>query len=459
MYLRKTWTCFIFLQLIALTSSAQRELFSFQKDDTAIKGNLYREALADKNNLIKSLGKEYRNDYKEWYESRFETAGDLLKSKTFISEPAAHKYLQGLLQKIVAANPELKDLKIRMVFTREGWANAFSIGEGTLALNAGLFIHLDNEAQLVFVLCHEVSHLYLDHSNKEIKKRIEILHDDKLKKEFKELSKQKYKVGEKLDQIIKRYAFGIFRHSREDEREADACAFRFMKNTGFDCNQMITCLQLLDKLNDSTDLNTVDLKQVFSFSEYRFKDKWISSETSIFSAMSDKDQSSLTKAERDSLKTHPDIPERISLVEKRISEAPPGKSFLVDEQMFHALQKQFIAEIVEQVFEYKNLTGHLYLAMQLLDKEGYRDYAAYAVLRCLNLLYRHQKDHTLGTVTDKETRYYDKKYNLLLRMIDRLKLDEIADLSFQFAKKYNHLSVYKEFADEMRIAQENKSAN
>jgi hypothetical protein len=174
MYLRKTWTCFIFLQLIALTSSAQRELFSFQKDDTAIKGNLYREALADKNNLIKSLGKEYRNDYKEWYESRFETAGDLLKSKTFISEPAAHKYLQGLLQKIVAANPELKDLKIRMVFTREGWANAFSIGEGTLALNAGLFIHLDNEAQLVFVLCHEVSHLYLDHSNKEIKKRTEI---------------------------------------------------------------------------------------------------------------------------------------------------------------------------------------------------------------------------------------------------------------------------------------------
>jgi hypothetical protein len=175
--------------------------------------------------------------------------------------------------------------------------------------------------------------------------------------------------------------------------------------------------------------------------------------------MSDKDQSSLTKAEKDSLKTHPDIPERIILLHDKISETSAASLFLVDEKMFHDLQKQFIAEIVEQVFEYKNLGAHLFLALQLLDEEGYKDYAAYAVLRSLNRIYQHQKDHSLGLVTDKETRYYSADYNLLLRMIDRLKLDDIANLAFQFAKKYNHLSSYKEFAEEMRTAQKNKSEN
>lgn len=449
-----------FVLLVAVThSTAQQKLYDFLKDDSIAKESLYKDALADKDKLVKSLGKEHKSDYKEWYESRFEIAGDLFKSSTTVTEPAAHAYLQSLLQKIVSANPELKDIKTRLVFTRDGWANAYCVGEGTLVVNAGLLIHLENEAQLVFILCHEIAHLYLDHSGKRIKKSVEFLNSTELKKELKALSKQKYGVGEKLEEMGKRYAFGFLRHNREDEKEADTWAFRFMKNTGFDCNQALTGLALLDKLNDSTTLAPVDIKKIFSFSEYPFKEKWIKQESTIFSALPEKDESKLTKAEKDSLKTHPDIPQRIEWLEVPVKSASPGSPFLVNETKFQELKKQFTAEIVEQLFEYKNLTGHLFLALQLLDNPAYKDYAAYAVLRCLNRLYQHQRDHTLGLVTDKETRYYTKDYNLLLRMVDRLKLDDIANLAFHFAKQHQHLAAHKAFADEMRIAQKNRAEN
>jgi Zn-dependent protease with chaperone function len=451
--------CTLFITLVLCTAAQQTPVYVFQKDENATREKYYQQALANKESLINSLGKEHKKDYKEIYEARFKGVEELLKSSTTVTEPVAHAYLQSILKKIVGANPALSHLEIRLVFTRDSWPNAYSTGEGTLAVNAGLVVFFENESQLAFTICHELAHLYLDHGNKEIRKNVELVYSDELKKEAKQLAKQQYGVGQKLEELFKKITFMNRRHSREDEAAADRQAFTFLKNTGYDCNQAKTCLQLLDRIDDTTLYQQVNPEALFSFGDYPFKKKWIQKESSIFAAMS-ADDSPLTPAEKDSLKTHPDCIKRIALLEDSLKSVSAGKKFIVDEQEFHQLKKQFIAEMAEQQYRNGNLGYHLYLCLQLLQKEEYKPYAAYAVVRCLNRLYQSQKNHTLGLVTDKESRTYPADYNLVLRMLDKLRLDEIANLSFYFGKAHVQLlSAYDEFAVEMKKAENLKREN
>ena len=160
-----------FLSTITLAGIAQlRPVYIFQQDDSLVKKSYYKQAFQNNNRLLSSLDKQYKDDYKEIYDARFSEVAKLLQGTRTVTAPEAHNYLQSVLKKIIDANPILKGLEVRLIFSRDRWPNAFSMGEGTLTVNAGLMIFLDNEAELVFVICHELAHHYLDHSNKTIKK-------------------------------------------------------------------------------------------------------------------------------------------------------------------------------------------------------------------------------------------------------------------------------------------------
>ena len=441
------------LILIGLSSASQlRPVYNFQKDDTIVKKAYYEKALKNNTNLISSLGTEYKKDYTEIYDARFKEIADLLQSSRSVTDPVAHNYLQSVLKKIIDANPELNSRDVRLVFSRDWWPNAYSMGEGTLAVNAGLMVFLDNEAELVFVLCHELAHFYLDHTHKAIKKNIETLHSAEYQNELKRLSKQEYGAGKQIDEMIKKFAFGSHQHKRDNEAEADRQAFTFMKRTGYDCNGIISCLQLLDKVDDSTFYKPVDIQQVFNFSNYPFKKKWIQKESAIFGAMTEGD-SPLTQKEKDSLKTHPDCTVRISLLYDSIQKTKLGQKFIVNESLFGQLKKDFYVEFAEEQFRANNIGRNLYYGLQMLQNNENFPYAVYSIARDLNLLYENQKNHRVGLIAGKETRGYPEDYNLLLRMLDRLRLEEIANLNYNFCMQYKaQMSAYTGFSDELNKA-------
>ncbi len=437
--------------------SQLQPVYNFQKDDTVLRRVYYEQALQNKNKVIGSLGSNYKKDYQEIYEARFKEVAGLLQSSRSVTDPVAHNYLQSILKKILDANPELKSKETRLLFSRDWWPNAFSMGEGTLVVNAGLMVFLDNEAELVFVICHELAHFYLDHSNKAIKKNVETYNSVAFQNELKRLSKQEYGAGKQLDEMIKKHEFGNRRHSRENETEADRYAFMFMKNTGYDCNRIKTCLQLLDKVDDSLLYKSVDPELTFNFSNYPFKKKWIQKESAIFSQMSN-DDSPLTKKERDSLKTHPDCAVRIFHLEDSILKTRQGENFIMNKTLFGQLKKDFFVEMAEQQFKSNNLSRNLYYSLQMLQVGESTSYAMFAIARDLNIMYESQKNHKLGIITDKETRGYPADYNILLRMLDRLRLEEIAILNYNFCMQHKaEMSGYTGFNDEFNKAVKQKS--
>lgn len=454
---RKAIIFFFHLFIYSAVFPQLRPVYNFQKDDSIVKKAYYEQALQNKNKLISSLGNEYKKDYQEIYEARFSEVSKLLQSTRTVTDKDVNNYLQTLLKKITDVNPELKAKEVRLLFSRDWWPNAFSMGEGTLVVNAGLMIFLDNEAELVFVICHELAHFYLDHSNRAIKKNVETYNSVAFQNELKRLSKQEYGVGQQLDELIKKLEFGNRRHSRENEAEADRYAFMFMKNTGFDCNGIKTCLKLLDKVDDSLLNSSIDPELTFNFSNYPFKKKWVQKESTIFSQMSN-DDSPLTKKERDSLKTHPDCAVRILHLEDSISKARQGQKFIINSTLFGQLKKDFFVEMAEQQFNSNNLSRNLYYSLKMLQRGENTSYAMFAIARGLNVMYENQKNHKLGIITDKETRGYPADYNILLRMLDRLRLEEIANINYNFCMEHKaEMSGYTGFNDEFNKAVKQKT--
>jgi hypothetical protein len=327
------------------------------------------------------------------------------------------------------------------------------MGEGTIAVNAGLLVFLDNEAELVFILCHELSHYYLDHSGKAIKKYVETVNSDDLQKELKRLSKEEFRVNEQLGKLTQTLIFDSRKHSRSNEAGADLQAFRFMKNTGYDCNAIISTLQLLDKVDDSYLFKPLNIEQAFSFSEYPFKKKWIQKESAIFSQLGE-DESPVSKSEKDSLKTHLDCSKRISLLQDSIkATGNSGRLFQVNELLFKQLRKNFIAEITEQCYNGNNLSRNLYYSLQLLQAGENIPMAVHSVSRCLNELYEKQQQHKLGLAIDNENKRFPADYNQLLRLLAKVRLDEIASINYYFCRQYSEtMKNYKGFADEMNKA-------
>lgn len=458
MRINKNAVFFLLISPITLSCFAQLQpVYSFQKDDSILKKTYYDRSIGKKDILLSLIDKQNARDYKKIYEDHFKEIGRLWQSDRSVTDPAAHGYLQSIVQKIISANAELKKTDARIVFSRDWWPNAYSMGEGTIAINAGLMVFLDNEAELVFVLCHELAHYYLDHTTKAIKKYVETVNSEDFQKELKRLAKTEFGVNKQLEELSKSFAFGSRRHSRENEAAADRLAFNFMKKTGYDCNAIKTGLELLDKVDDSLVYKPLALQQVFHFNEYPFKKKWIQKESSIFSQL-DENDSPLSSKEKDSLKTHPDCTKRISLLTDSLQAiSVKGERFLVSEKLFKQLKKDFFIEMTEQCYRDKNLSRNLYYSLLLLQSQENIPVAVYSVSRCLNQIYDYQKDHKLGSKIDTENKSYPEEYNNLLRMLGRLRLDEIANLNYNFCRQYVlQMKGYEGFEEQMNKAKKLK---
>ncbi len=429
----------IFFFLCCVTSNAQKkEVFKFQKDDSLLKVIYLKQAESMHNTFVASFksSPNYK-DYKEIFSNRTEIVHELLTSSRSVTDSVAHNYLQRVLQKITQVNPELKDLTLRVFFSRDWWPNAFSLGDGTIVINAGLFMYMENEAQLAFTLSHELAHFYLDHGNIAIKKYVETINSKEFQDKLKKISKEEFRVNEKVDELTKAIVFNSRRHSREKETEADKQGLLFLKKSGYNTIAAKTCLQMLGKIDDSLIYKPLNLEQVFSFPNFYFNPRWIKFETTIFGKLG-KNDGGITKAEKDSLKTHPDCEKRIALIQDSIYlNNSNGNSFQIDSTLFANLKRQFFAEIVEENYKQKNLSRNLYYSLLQLQANDNRPFAIYSVQRNLLLMYDFQKKHTLGKTIDVENKHLKDDYNLLLRMLSRISLSELAELCKAFYDTHN----------------------
>jgi Zn-dependent protease with chaperone function len=436
---------------------AQTNTRLFFTDDSTVQ-QLYLKAIAEKKkSLLAGIPKTNAKDYKQIYTTAFESIETFVKSKAPITDKEANKYLQQLVNHIIAGNAELSNLSLRVVFSRDYWPNAYSMGDGTIAFNAGLFIYLQNEAEVVFVLCHEIAHYYLEHQSKGIQKYVETVNNADYQKQLKAIAKQEFGTNAALDKLGTGLLFNNRKHSRDNEAEADSYGLKFMQNTMYNPNAFISCMQILDKIDDSLLTKPLDVKTALHSNGYAFKQTWIEEESSIFSEI--KEQKEEDK-NADSLKTHPDCKKRIALLKDAIAKTDTQKKvyFSSSPKEFEAWKEKLYFELIEYCYTSNYLSKNLYYSLALLQSNKELPYAIYSIGRCFNTIYEKQKNHSLGLAIATENKNFNTDYNQLLKLLSKVSLDEIAAINYFFCKEHAMQGLtYKGFEEIARTATKNYS--
>jgi hypothetical protein len=407
------------------------------QNDSVKKQLLLKETNIRYEKDISALNTPHKKEITEIYKERTQSVVEKFANNEIITSAEEQSYLQSLSNEIFKSNPQLKNLDARLFFSRAWWPNASCIGEGTILFNIGLFHKLKNESQAVFVLCHELAHLYLNHGNESIFKYVNTINSKEYQETLKRIKKSEYQKGQQVEALAKTFVFNSRRHSRDHESVADSLALEFMKNSGYDLNEVLSCLALLDTAD--VDKYPVELKLAsrFNFPSFPFKAYWVEKEKPLFLSEPEK-ETKQSLSFNDSLRTHPDCKLRIQSLAERVKKynKPGNKKFVISEEKFNELKQQFDIEIIEYCYQTNRVSKSLYFTLAMLNKYPDNIYLHTMTGKCLNNLYISQKQHQLGKVSDLPSPDEKENYNQLLQLIQNLRLPEIAALSYYYLAQF-----------------------
>ena len=159
---------------------------------------------------------------------------------------AETQYIRQLAGRLVAVIPQQYNWPYEFHVVQQKEVNAFAVPGGPLFINIGTIEAADNEAQLAGVMAHEMAHVYMQHSAKQIRQNtvpsiIAGLGGI--------LGQMIGGVGGALAQLGGQVGGGLLsmKYSRGDEAEADAVGAIIMYKAGYDPRQLAVFFQKLEK--------------------------------------------------------------------------------------------------------------------------------------------------------------------------------------------------------------------
>lgn len=94
-------------------------------------------------------------------ESNFVLSQLLTSGRVLFNDPVSI-YLAKVLDRVLADTPELR-ARVRVYALRSPAVNAFTTDDGIILVSLGMLAQLEDEAQLAFILCHELVHFERNH--------------------------------------------------------------------------------------------------------------------------------------------------------------------------------------------------------------------------------------------------------------------------------------------------------
>ena len=457
----KTLAAILFIVCSTDSATAQSGSFiPFADDSLALDKLLKATTLHFESDKAATTG-ENKKYIIEKYQERYDQLKKMYTNKEFVTNPQAVAYLNALLQSIISKNPPLQPLKPTVLFSKVYWPNAASFGEGTLVFNISLFNRLQTEAQAAFVLCHELAHLYLDHTNKSISQYVATMFSKETQSELRNIKKSEYGRGQRLNTLTKSFAFGSRRHSRGHESEADSVGLLFLKNTGYDVRASLQVLALLDSVDKEKYNQQLHLSEQLNFPDYPFQNRWVRAKSVSLGEAVAAANGGLEEeeAEKDSLKTHPGCPARIKALQPSVAADynPTQKDFLIDKVYFDTLVARFDEERIAYCYGQNQVSRALYYSLQLFRLHPDDAWLAAMVGKCYNALYTAQQQHYLGHYVDLPTSSKERsEYDMFLQYLQSLRLDEMAAEGYWFMNgQQNHFATSEAFIKEYKISQKN----
>ena len=164
-----------------------------------------------------------------------------------VIHPLLSRYVKRVGKKLAAVS-DRPNLPYEFVILDNTTLNAWALSGGKIGINLGLLMQLTSEAELAYVLAHEIGHAAAGHIATQVEREAVLgvlkagIHQVLKSYWYAPLLDQGASVGEELT---------LLRYNRQDELEADALAIKYMAKAGYDVQAAITVEELFLKLDAS----------------------------------------------------------------------------------------------------------------------------------------------------------------------------------------------------------------
>ena len=337
----------------------------------------------------------------------------LLSGKVLFNDPVT-TYINQVADQLLKDDPILRK-KIRLYAVKSPFVNAFAANNGIILVNIGLISRLENEAQLAFILCHEISHFTQKHP-------LDLFLQNKIPDKATAQTTRNYSSSTILNSRNL--------HSREKEREADSLGLKRFLASGYDLNAAVSVFDILIN-NHQTFSSTIFNPAFFESSILQFPDSFFISKA----GRSEKNQDGGA-----SNTTHLNPKIRKQFVKKLIATLSNKgrKHFQISEDKFLHIRKicQFESSyyfLVEKEYE-KAIYSAWYLLSQHPENQFLQKIVAHA-------LYGLAKYATAGKLWDVHKEFLPgTEYQPLIKIIEQLEIQELALLALLYNWKISTLN-------------------
>ena len=336
--------------LISLLSISFSSNAQFSKDYTTLKssGNLPDVFLKSaKEQSDEEIGK-IATDQDKRTKQQFILANNyfiqdlLLSGQVLINDPLT-SYVNKVAAEVIENNPGIGSQSVKIFVTKSPDVNAYAFDKGLVFINIGLLAQLENEAQLAYILAHELIHVSKKHSVTEYleNKRIE-----------RDIATNRGEVEERM--------LSMYRFSKEQETEADIQGLDLIKKTNYSTKAIMGAFDVMQYSYLPFELP--EFKKAFFEDEHlKIPDTLNLKKVSSIKANDDYD---------DSKSSHPNIRKRRLMIEDYIKNSQDigRKKYLISEEEFKNTREMARFELCRIYLLKRDYINAMYAAYILLQK-------------------------------------------------------------------------------------------
>lgn len=372
-----------YISLAALLCVCTSLFSQFDKDYTPVvsKGTLPKDFVTlsskkyeeEKSKLTSEKRKSKKSKEKFLLQSNFGVDEILLSGKVLFNDPMA-AYVNNVADKLLENDKDTR-AKLRFYVLKSSAVNAFATNQGVIFVTIGMLAQLENEAQLAYILSHEIVHFKEKHA---IEKFLEADNISKGKGAYKQMTFD--------EKFVSKCAF-----SKEQEKEADEKGLKIFLASAYSTEELMGVYDVLKYSYLPFDDVKFD-KEFLENTTLKFPNHYLLENT--------KEITTANIADEDERSTHPNLKSRRNATETALKEVNnAGKqTYLVGANDFKGCREIARFELSRLYILRHDYERGLYNSYLLLKKYPDNLYLKKSVANCLAGLAQYSTIHEFDEV-------------------------------------------------------------
>jgi hypothetical protein len=282
----------------------------------------------------------------------------IVKSGNALVNDEVTNYLNKITDVILLNNPTLRN-ELHIYTLKSPVVNAYSYDKGYIFIDIGLIAQVETEAQLAYILCHEISHYTKKHHVNGYVQN-------------KKIDRNNYDRNSE-DKLIEKCQY-----SKETESEADVEGFKLFEQTNYNFKQAEKAFDVLQYAHLPFEL--VEFKKsFFETDKFKLPNSYFLKEVSSIKNNSNEDDTKLT---------HPNTAKRKQAIAELIANRNnSGKvNSIVGQSQFEYIRDLTRMELCRLYLKRRDYPNALYASYILLNKYPNNLYVIETVSKCMYAL-------------------------------------------------------------------------